>query len=247
MRNLRFVLFATGIGLMAAPALADQPETGTRLNAPASRGVNGVAMTSRDQAVGAKRIAECIYNRKGVLSRQALLAPSAQSASAAMSKLMGEVRCFGDDMSNDLVGLRIVQIPNDIMRGMLAEAALGRSNDDAAALQPLPLQQIYQRDWYAITGRHITVDEMGACIADTNPAGVLALIRTVPISKEESAAFSGLGGNLGTCLRAGTKLQASRQALRAALADALYQRLNAPAPPPAPTAAAATAVEAAKN
>ena len=46
---------------------------------------------------------------------------------------------------------------------------------------------------------------------------------------------------MGKCLRAGTKLQVNRQSLRAALAEALFQRLNAPAAPAAPT------VEAVKN
>ena len=246
MTVLRTVLFALATVTAVSPAVAqDQPETGTRLAAPASRGITGVSLTSRDQAAGAKRMAECIYNRKGVLARQALLAPNAQSATAALDRLMGEVRCFGDDASNDLVGMRIALIPRDILRGMLAEAAMNRNKDDVATLQPLPIQQIYQRNWFAITGRHVSVDEMGACIADTNPAGIIALTRTGPMSKEEGAAFASLGGNMHDCLRAGTKLQASRQALRAALADALYQRLNAPAP--APTATTATAVEAAKN
>ena len=240
MTKSRIVLFAVGLALSAGPAAAEQPETGTRLAAPKSRGVTSVAMTAKDQAVGAKRMAECLYNKKGTLARQALLASNAATEDSAMNRLMGEVVCFGDDASNDLVEKRIVQFPQDIMRGMLAEAALNRSGEQAKALQPLPIQQVYQRGWYAITGRHITVDEMGACIADTNPAGVLALVRTVPVTKEEAAAFTALRPNLGACLRAGTKLQASQQALRAALADALFQRLNAPAP-------TATAVEAAKN
>jgi len=116
-------------------------------------------------------------------------------------------------------------------------AAFKRDGNGVQALQPLPIQQIYQRNWFAVTGRHVTVDEMGACIADTNPAGVLALARSVPTSKEESAAFTALGPNLGACLRAGTKLQASRQALRAALSEALYQRLHAPFATPAVEAA----------
>jgi hypothetical protein len=240
MTKLRFVLFAVGLGLASAPSLAqEQPETGTRLAAPKSRNVGSVALTAKDQAVGAKRMAECLYNKKGTLSRQALLAPTAEAATAAMDRLMGEVRCFGDDASNDLVYMRSVQMPRDILRGMLAETALDRADDRVAALQPLPLQQIYQRNWFAATGRHVSIDEMGACIADTNPAGIMTLVRTVPTSAEESAAFSALGGNLGTCLRAGTKLQASRQSLRAALADALYQRLNRPEPAPE--------VEASKN
>ena len=239
MSKSRYVLFAAGLALCAGPVAAEQPETGTRLAAPKSRGVTSVSMTAKDQAVGAKRIAECIYNKKGTLARQTLLAPNAETGSAAMSRLMGEVRCFGDDASNDLVEVRIVQIPPPIMRGMLAEAALDRAESQAKALPALPLQQIYQRNWYALTGRHLTVDEMGACIADTNPAGIMALVNTVPVSKEEAVAFTALRPSLGTCLRAGTKLQASQQALRAALAEALFQRLNAPAPALAPVVEAA--------
>lgn len=242
MTRLRFVLLALAMVTAVGPAAAqEQTETGTRLAAPKSRNLGSVAMTAKDQAVGAKRFAECLYNRKATLARQALQAQTHEAASAAMDKLMGEIRCFGDDMSNDLVGMRTVQFPRDILRGMLAETALGREDERVAALQPLALQQVYQRNWFATTGRHVSVDEMAACIADTNPAGIVALTKTVPTTKEEGAAFSALGGNLHACLRAGTKLQASRQSLRAALADALYQRLNAP------TAAATTAVEAAKN
>ena len=246
MTVLRTILFALATVTAVSPAIAqDQPETGTRLAAPKSRNVGTVALTAKDQAVGAKRMAECMYNRKTTLARQALLAPTAEAANAALDRMMGEVICFGDDVSNDLVGMRTARIPRDILRGMLAETALGREDDKVGALQALPLQQIYQRNWFAVTGRHVSVDEMGACIADTNPAGVLTLIRSVPTTPEENAAFAALGGNLGTCLRAGTKLQASRQSLRAALADALYQRIHGPVP--APTATAATAVEAAKN
>jgi hypothetical protein len=242
MTKLRFVLLALAMVTAVGPAAAqEQPETGTRLAAPKSRNLGSVAMTAKDQAVGAKRFAECLYNRKATLARQALQAQTHEAASAAMDKLMGEIRCFGDDMSNDLVGMRTVQFPRDILRGMLAETALAREDERVAALQPLALQQIYQRNWFATTGRHVSVDEMAACIADTNPAGIVALTKTAPTTKEEGAAFSALGGNLHACLRAGTKLQASRQSLRAALSDALYQRLNAP------TAAATTAVEAAKN
>ncbi len=83
-------------------------------------------MTATDQAVGAKRMAECMYNRKGTVARQALLATTAAAANAALDRMMGEVTCFGDDVSNDLVGYRTARIPRDILRGMLAETALGR-------------------------------------------------------------------------------------------------------------------------
>ena len=240
MTSLRYILLTAT--LAASTAALAEPPTGSRLG---DFRRPGPTLTAKDQAEGAKDLAECLYNRKTQLARQTLLAPTRQAEEAAYSKLTGNIECFGMVFANDMVEERHITIPPDILRGMLAEAALDRSKDAVAALQPLPLQQIYQRDWYAITGRHISVDEMGACVADTNPAGVVALARTKPTSTEENAAFGSLMDNFGKCLRARVKLQASRPALRAALSDALYQRLNAPTP--APTPAAATAVEAAKN
>jgi hypothetical protein len=232
MTRLGFILLAV-LGFASTSALAE-PATGSRLG---DFRRPGPTLSAKDQAEGAKRMAECLFNRKGELARQALLAVTREAAEAAINKLMGNVQCFGVEFSNDMVEERHVSFPPDILRGMLAEAALDR--DQAAALQPLPLQQIYQRNWYAVTGRHISVDEMGACVADTNPAGVLALARTEPVSEEESAAFGALMDNFGKCLRAGVKLQASRPALRAALSEALYQRLNAQVPAPVATQEAA--------
>lgn len=221
-------LFETALMLVAAVlAQADPGElpTGSRL---AHRPLLGPPLTAKDQAIGAKRMATCLYNRKGGLARSVLLAATKEAADTAVAKLNGTVQCFGDNFSNDMVEARQVTFPPDIMRGMLAEAALERSRAEVNALQPLPLQKMYERNWFAATGRHVTVDEMGACIADTNPVGAAALIRSEPVSKGEGAAFAALTDNLGKCLRVGTKLQASRPALRAALADALFQRLNRP-------------------
>jgi hypothetical protein len=224
--KLHLALTAVAAALASGTALADPP-TGSRLG---DHRRPGPTLTAKDQAVGAKRMALCVYNRKETLARQTLLALSKEAQDAAMAKLMGEVQCFGAVFSNDLVEERRVSFPPEIMRGMLAEAALDRSRAEADALQPLPLQQVYERKWFTTTGRHVSVDEMGACIADTNPAGIAALIRTEPGSKEENVWFGGLMDYLGKCLRAGVKLQASRPALRAALAEALFQRFNAPTP-----------------
>jgi len=243
MTKLRTVMFGAIAALATSAALAAEPPTGSRLGSHLMK--PGVTMTAREQGQGAKRMAQCLYNRKTSLARQALLAPTKAYADTATNALMGDVQCFGAEFSNEMVEERRVTYPTDILRGMLAEAALGRSRDEVDALGPLPLQQVYQRTWFAVTGRHVSVDEMGACIADTNPAGVVALIRTQPVTSEENAAFGALMGNFGKCLRAGVKLQASRPALRAALAEALFQRLNAPVPPP--VAAATTASEAAKD
>ena len=66
-------------------------------------------------------------------------------------------------------------------------------------------------------------------MADTDPAGIATLIDTSPGTADENSALSALSPALTKCLSAGTRLDASREALRAALADALYQRLNNPA------------------
>jgi len=243
MTKLRIVALGVVAAIASSAAIADEPPTGSRLGSHLEK--PGVSMTDRDQAEGAKRMAQCIYNRKTSLARQALLASTKEYAEAATQSLMGEVQCFGAVFANDMVEERHVTYPTDILRGMLAEAALGRLDDNAKGLEALPLQKIYQRPWFAITGRNVSVDEMGACIADTNPDGIFTLTRTRPMSADENVAFGNLMPSLGKCLRAGVKLQASRPALRAALAEALFQRTNAPEL--STVATTETASEAAKN
>ena len=224
----KFYLIAAGLAAsVAGGAAVAEPPTGSRLGDYRQKA--GPSLSARDQAVGARRMAECLFNRKPDMARATLVAASKSQADAAAATLNGSVTCFGATFSNELVEERRVAIPPDIMRGMLAEAALQRARPAVDALQPLALQPGYARPWFAVTGRHVNVDEMGACLADTNPAAAATLIRTEHSSKDESAAFEGLFDDLGKCLRAGSRLQASRPALRAALAEALYQRINAPA------------------
>jgi hypothetical protein len=207
----------------ASAALADPP-TGTRLG---DWRQSGPSLSASDQARGAEDLARCLYKEQTPLARGLLLARDPRQASLVGSKLMGELNCHDAQFANDMVEERRVEFQNDILRGMLAEAALQHSRDAEKALPALPLQRVYQRDWFVVTGRNASVDEMGACIADTNPSGISDLLAASPMSKDEDVAFAALSPSLGKCLRAGTKLTASRQALRAALADAIYQRMNA--------------------
>jgi hypothetical protein len=215
--------------LLVAAALAQapraEPPTGSRLG---NRLKPGPYLTAKDQAVGAKTMADCMYDQNEKIARAALLAPNKDSADQALQRLTGNLYCSRIIPGNDLVEARIASFSTEVLRGMMAERALTKVRPQQAALPALALQNIYQRPWFAITGRHLSVDEMGACIADTNPVGITALIRTVPTTPEEGQAFASLAADMGKCLRAGTKLQANRQSLRAALAEALFQRLNAP-------------------
>jgi hypothetical protein len=56
----------------------------------------------------------------------------------------------------------------------------------------------------------------------------MALVDSEPFSGRENSAFANLIPLLGSCLVAGTKLEGKREPLRAALAEALYQRMANP-------------------
>jgi hypothetical protein len=109
------------------------------------------------------------------------------------------------------------------LRGMIAEAFV-KKNGGAAGLAVKPLQAVYKREWHAITTRPAAVDEMATCVAETNPAGIVAVLRTGHGSPEEVAAIRTISPSLGTCLGVGAKLTANRTAIRSALAEALYHR-----------------------
>jgi hypothetical protein len=119
-------------------------------------------------------------------------------------------------------------VPNDPrldeLRWMSADYFLSLDPAAASALQPLPRQRVYDRPWFKATMRHNSIDEMAACVADINPAGIVALNKTIAGSKGEQAAFSSLNADFVACLRADVQLRGERKALRGALVEALYQR-----------------------
>ena len=175
-----------------------------------------------------QRYLTCISEMRPGQVRQLLQASTADEASLRYHALADDDRCFARVYGN--TEFRPEDVPSqDMLRGKLAEQALRARETDVRALQPLPLQQKrYIRTWFGGTGRHPAVDEMAACMADTDPVGIAELIKTSPGGGDENDAVTALGPNLTKCLSAGTRLDASRQALRAALADALYQRLSNP-------------------
>lgn len=226
MRKMIAAAAAVAVVMLASPSLA-QPTTGSRLAKPEQRGVE---LPKRDAAIAAREMAQCLYNRRKGAAEALLHAYHAEAAEAAYRKLGDEVECYRIVSTNDFVDVRRVSFSQDVLRGAIAEAALSRNYDDAVLLQPIAFEQKrYLRPWFAATGRSAVVDEMAACIADTNPRAILTLSRTAPESKTEASAFAALTPSLGQCLAAGATLSATRPALRAALADALYQRVRNPA------------------
>lgn len=175
-----------------------------------------------------QRYVSCLTESRPAQVRQLLQASSAAAASLSYHALAEDSRCFSRVFPSGEYRPEDVAFSQDLLRGRLAERAL-LARTGGLGLQPLALQQKrYLRSWFVTTGRNPAVDEMGACMADTDPAAIAELIKTDPDGTEETAALGALTPSLTRCLTAGTRLDAGRQALRAALADALYQRLNNP-------------------
>ena len=139
----------------------------------------------------------------------------------------GELTCYSGFEDNDsgFVEGRVIDAPFDVMRGLLAEELVKRDPAKVAQLPMLqPLHEIYMRPWYVVTNRDPIVDEMATCVAEVNPSGTLVLLQTEAYTDAEMAQVRTLSPDIGRCLRAGATLRANRQAMRAALAEALYQR-----------------------
>jgi hypothetical protein len=182
----------------------------------------------RDAVQSAHQLAGCIIVKQGSAARDLLSARSDEEVKKLRAKMTGEFECIADLPGNDFVEGVEVNYPQDVMRGDLAEELIKRNRHDVSALQALPIQKIYARSWFQFTGRDVSVDEMAACVADTAPFAVVALVDAQPFSDSEGTAFAKLVPYMGPCLRAGTKLEGKREPLRAALAEALYQRFTNP-------------------
>ncbi len=182
----------------------------------------------------AQRYISCLTEMRPTQVRQLLAASTAAAANMPYHALLDDNRCISRVFGDHPFRPEDMALSRDMLRGKLAEQALLATPAEVAALQPLPLQQKrYVRNFFGATGRHPAVDEMAVCMADTDPAGIAALITTDPGGGDEDAAIGALSPSLTKCLSAGTRLDASRKALRAALADALYQRLKNPTLSPA--------------
>jgi hypothetical protein len=234
MRNLLMGLCVT---MIAAPVLAEPPigsRLGNRLSASAEE------VKESEMARQAHAMATCMVNKRGSAVERLLATTEAAAMEKAKKAIWGrELTCYSGFNDGDFVEGRQVSWSTDLMRGMLSEEMLKRRTREIATLSAIPLrQQRYVRSWFAVTGRNPVIDEMSACLADTSPSQISDMLATRPYSAEENAAFGTLIPMMGTCLSAGAKLTGNRQSLRAAFADALYQRLINPAASTPPVEAA---------
>ena len=234
---MRKVVALAVIALGVAGTAAADPPIGSRLG-QRERG-NGQAAEAKAASQG-HAAAKCIVNKKRQATERLLSSTDAATVKKVYKDLWaGDLTCYSGFEDNDsgFVEGRVIDAPFDVMRGMLAEELVRRDAAGVGRLPVLqPLNQIYSRPWYAVTARDPIVDEMATCVADVNPVGTLALFQTEAYTEAEMAVVRNLSADFGRCLRAGARLTANRQALRAALAEALYQRTQ-PWPVQQPTPA----------
>jgi hypothetical protein len=174
-------------------------------------------------------MATCLYQKHPANVDRLLKAKTAQDADHAFYNLVNESGCyrqvFGGNPGTEADEVRMTI---GTMRGLFAEQELRKAAAAARALSPLPQQRLYVRPWFVGTARAQIVDEMAACIADTNPAGIVALLDSGSDSAAEDSALKGLEPSVDRCLPKGAQISATHRQVRAALADALYQRVSAP-------------------
>ena len=232
-RHYRMKLAARGVlallcaGAVSTSALAEPP-MGSRLGSRTRDA--GTKVSEEASARQAHGIAACMVRSRQPYVERMLGAADKTAMEKAHYLIWNNLTCLPDDGDNGFVEGHSVSWSTDLMRGFLAEELLRRRRTEVGRLPALTFRQgRYQRPWFGLTGRSETVDEMGACLSDTAPVELTALMATTVYTAEEKTAFAALIPMMGKCLVVGTKLTGNRQSLRAAFADALYQRLINPA------------------
>jgi hypothetical protein len=220
-------LAAALLMLAAGPSTdpVDGPRLGSRVQPQARVQMNAAG---EQNPLAVYRFLDCAATRRPERAQRILDTRTEDGLREASGALHDVQRCNLGAYVAEMADIAVFDVDSGSMRGLLAEIFLKRTGK-AASLTPLPIQRTYDRDWYAMTGRARQLDEMATCVADTDPAGISAVLNQEIGSPEEKTAFSKLVGSLGPCLATGYKLTADRLALRAVLAEALYHRAFDPA------------------
>lgn len=122
------------------------------------------------------------------------------------------------------VGGRALVFPHVALRGAIAEAYYRRDFPQGIAASPPPADAAVAWAAPRPSDGEITQGEMihamGRCVVLRKPAEVRAMLQTAPLSPAERTAMRALQADLSACLDSNVSFNASRQALRAILAEA---------------------------
>ena len=121
------------------------------------------------------------------------------------------------------VGGRALFFPTPVLRGAIAEAYY-RQEFPNGATAPAPAEAATgwaqpRRSDDEVTQAEM-IHSMARCVTVRQPAGVKAVLDAPPLSPQELAAIRAIQADLSACLDSNVSFNASRQAVRALLAEA---------------------------
>jgi hypothetical protein len=138
-------------------------------------------------------------------------------------------RALFDSVGNScLEGDGTLRFSNDLLRGAIAEAAYRLKFGNKTSVLPIEtatvdLKSSYKQPLSDVARRHLTLQEFGTCVAQSNASNVRAMLMSTPESGSEKAAFTSLSMNFSTCLSSGQNASFSKPSLRAILGEAMYR------------------------
>ena len=220
----RALLLVAALIVTATPVGAQNAEIGSRV---AKRAQTASVKSGEQSVIDSHLYAECVVHRRTSQSADYLGLTDPSVTGAARDNLGREIECTNAQISSAFGNEQRLRIPTDLFRGMIAEALVA-ARFARTTPAPIPLTRVYTSPWAAVSGRAPSVEEMGVCVAATDPVGIRAVLETRPESGDELAALRALSPSMGPCLAANVKLTANRQSIRATLAEAYYHRLTSP-------------------
>lgn len=204
--------------LVATPAFAQR--------APGSLGIDRMNPPTLDQLTDGREMNECQMRPNRAVA-EALLASSTLAEATAHAARFTWQPCVLRKRALSTMKVEPNTPSLDELRLMSADYLLAGNPGATTALAPRPRQSAYALPWFAASARADSIDAMAACVADSDPQGIVRLQATVIGSVDERASLAALAPTLTDCLQAGVTLNGNRKALRGALLDALYQRARA--------------------
>jgi hypothetical protein len=225
-------LMLTAICLCAAPMavqaqLKPEVQTGSHIPVPPK------VVEAEHAGVIKKGFAQCLYRKNQ--RKVAALLENSDSQSIRYEKLgisqkdigdyLGMSTCLGNQADWDVSALSYRFSPREL-RSMLQEEDYLAAHERPPSLPPGSLENVdrkYVSDGPDLYAAQI-VGAFSDCLTFENTAGVDAILRSMPGSKEERAAAQALGPSLGTCLSQGQSLSLTPANIRTFAVEGLWSR-----------------------
>ena len=213
---------ALAMAFSAVPAVGQIP-TSTQDHIPSSSGPSRSEVALTDEV--ARDTVGCLIGREPGRTRNLLdTIPGTHEEERILESFASRLESCYDYNRNHA---RSLGVPNNVLRGFIAEDYYRR--DFPAGLSPasavapeLTAAWARPRPDDGQVPQMEMLHAMARCVTVRQPADVGVLLRSAPLSAEERAALRTLQPGLAACLDTGVEFTASRQSLRALLAEAAF-------------------------